>query len=105
MEQIGQIVKYFGAIFIILYGVWYSTCQSVFTQFCVISGLAVIAWTLAYFLYERVNTNTVDPTNKAVLVTGCDTGFGNSLVQRLDKLGKSNFTVKRSNFTNYPMQL
>ncbi|OTF73574.1 hypothetical protein BLA29_010652, partial [Euroglyphus maynei] len=30
---------------------------------------------------------TINPMNKIVLITGCDTGFGNRLALKLDRLG------------------
>jgi len=39
---------------------------------------------LAYFIYRNLKVNV---TGKAVLISGCDTGFGESLAKQLDKLG------------------
>lgn len=62
-----------------------------FTQTCVLSALAVISWTVGYFLYDLFHSQRVEATaNKAVLITGCDSGFGHKLAKRLDALG---FTV------------
>ncbi|KAH9406363.1 hypothetical protein TYRP_013975 [Tyrophagus putrescentiae] len=49
-----------------------------------------LCWTVAWAIFERLNTETVAPGKKAVLVTGCDTGFGHDLARRLDQFG---FTV------------
>ncbi|XP_054706872.1 retinol dehydrogenase 16-like [Uloborus diversus] len=38
--------------------------------------------TRRYFLYKKIS-----PKNKAILITGCDSGFGHMLAQRMDKLG------------------
>lgn len=50
--------------------------------------LTIIAWTLAYFVYDMTNVEKVDSRNKAVLITGCDSGFGFQLAKKLDALGK-----------------
>lgn len=47
------------------------------------------SWGFAYYVYERYNQDTVSSNNKVVLITGCDTGFGNRLARKLDRLGKS----------------
>lgn len=49
---------------------------------------AVVAL-LVLFLYPEKSVQ-VDVTNKAVFITGCDSGFGNQIARRLDKKG---FTV------------
>lgn len=36
---------------------------------------------------NAMKRTTMDPTGKAVFITGCDTGFGKELASRLDKLG------------------
>lgn len=48
--------------------------------------VALGAAVLVYRLYPETRTE-VDPTNKAVFITGCDSGFGNHLARRLDKKG------------------
>jgi NAD(P)-dependent dehydrogenase (short-subunit alcohol dehydrogenase family) len=43
---------------------------------------------LARFLKKRFVVNTlVSPANRAVLITGCDSGFGNLVARRLDAYG------------------
>ena len=42
---------------------------------------------MAYYFYEMLNQETINPSGKIVLVTGCDTGFGNQIAYRLDQLG------------------
>ena len=42
---------------------------------------------MAYYFYEMLNQETIDPSGKIVLVTGCDSGFGNQIAYRLDQLG------------------
>uniref|UniRef100_A0A0B7BBX8 Uncharacterized protein n=1 Tax=Arion vulgaris TaxID=1028688 RepID=A0A0B7BBX8_9EUPU len=44
-------------------------------------GLSII------LLYSTVPQPRVDPTGKAVFITGCDSGFGRELAERLDKMG------------------
>ncbi|KAK7113181.1 retinol dehydrogenase 16-like [Littorina saxatilis] len=41
----------------------------------------------AVLVFRRQPDIFVDPAGKAVLITGCDTGFGYSLAQRLDEMG------------------
>ncbi|CAG2171164.1 unnamed protein product [Oppiella nova] len=56
--------------------------------YCVVLWLS---WQLTK-LYQTFNTNVerVESDRKAILITGCDTGFGNLLAQQLDSKG---FTV------------
>jgi NAD(P)-dependent dehydrogenase (short-subunit alcohol dehydrogenase family) len=51
---------------------------------------AVIAFNLLLWLERLYRSGKVDPKGKVVLVTGCDSGFGRSLTERLHGLG---FTV------------
>lgn len=88
-----KVVKYFAPIFFILYNVWWYLSDSMlawFTKLSAAGALAIISWTLAYYVLESLYTDTVSPTGKAVLITGCDTGFGHELAARLDRFG---FTV------------
>ncbi|KAL3195128.1 hypothetical protein MRX96_045748 [Rhipicephalus microplus] len=56
-----------------------------------IIGSTWIAVTLSYalsrFVWARVFVTEVSGEGKAVLITGCDTGFGNRLVKRLSRKG------------------
>ncbi|KAJ8318543.1 hypothetical protein KUTeg_003634 [Tegillarca granosa] len=45
---------------------------------------------IIYLLFPK-KRGYVDPKDKAVLITGCDSGFGQSLALRLDKLGYTVF--------------
>ncbi len=47
----------------------------------------LIAWSALNRLLPR---GLIDPQKRAILITGCDTGFGHALAKRLDSLG---FTV------------
>ena len=52
-----------------------------------------IAWLVSDSYFRRVaweSDLTIDPSNKAVLITGCDTGFGHKLAVKLSTYG---FTV------------
>ena len=43
---------------------------------------------VAYRIYQRFHSEkTIDPNGKYVLITGCDTGFGNLLAIELDRQG------------------
>jgi len=78
----------FSAIFAITY---YLLRNVLFSEYILTLGIGIVAWMLADLLTKVViNTvpkNKIDPTDKAVFVTGCDSGFGNELVIQLDKLG------------------
>jgi hypothetical protein len=49
--------------------------------------LLAITVLLMWFLFFSRRGKKVAPHGKAVLITGCDTGFGNELMKRLDKEG------------------
>ncbi|XP_043843493.1 short-chain dehydrogenase/reductase family 9C member 7-like [Dromiciops gliroides] len=55
----------------------------------ILLGLLLLAWRKIVF-FVSFHQKRIDPTGKAVLITGCDTGFGHSLALRLFHLG---FTV------------
>ena len=62
------------------------------TQLSVLCSLAVVSWIFGFLVYDALNQETVDsPGGKAVLVTGCDTGFGHQLAIRLDQYGEFGF--------------
>ena len=104
MEQLKKVLLYSSAVFLALSLLWWqllfnsSTVQQhfpvvvhLFTQLCVFGGLAVVAWTGGYFIYDLLHSERVVPSaEKVVLITGCDSGFGHRLARRLDALG---FTV------------
>lgn len=49
-----------------------------------------IAWKVSDSLFRRISKDsdlTIDPSNKSVLVTGCDTGFGHLLAIKLASYG------------------
>ena len=62
----------------------------IFTSICVIIISFVISWIIAHRIYNAINKEKVSTSNRAVLITGCDSGFGHSLAIECDKLG---FTV------------
>ncbi|KFM78606.1 Estradiol 17-beta-dehydrogenase 2, partial [Stegodyphus mimosarum] len=49
--------------------------------YCFLAG-----WTY-HFTKKRYLGDKVEPENKAILITGCDSGFGNLLAKRLDSRG------------------
>lgn len=77
--------------FVPLYLLFWLACPPTylfwFSQLCVLTTLSVVAWSFAHFLYDLFNTEKVLPSNKAVLITGCDTGFGHQLAKKLDSYG------------------
>lgn len=62
-------------------------------DFIILAGLATISWFLADMITKTILNNlpknAVDGHNKAVFITGCDTGFGHELAIRLDAMGFS----------------
>ena len=54
---------------------------------CVLLISPIISWFISNAIYRRICVEKVSVTNKAILITGCDTGFGNQLAKRCDKLG------------------
>lgn len=61
----------------------YSVFESVYVYLTVAITVIILAFQFGPKSY-------LDPNNKAVIITGCDTGFGNALARKLDKIG---FTV------------
>lgn len=86
------LLQYSAAIFAVLYGSWaLFDVFSWWTHLSVVATLAVVSWTLGYALFDRLNREVVtQPEKKAVLVTGCDTGFGHDLAVKLDRFGNLN---------------
>ena len=62
----------------------------IFTAICVLIVSSVISWIIANRIYNVINKERVSTKNIAVLITGCDSGFGHNLAVECDKLG---FTV------------
>ncbi|KFM78604.1 Estradiol 17-beta-dehydrogenase 2, partial [Stegodyphus mimosarum] len=60
---------------------WYYTCPANALLYCLLAG-----WTY-HFTKKRYLGDRIQPQNKAVLITGCDSGFGNLLAKRLDSRG------------------
>ncbi|KAI1303694.1 17-beta-hydroxysteroid dehydrogenase type 6 [Halotydeus destructor] len=50
-------------------------------------SLIWLSWTLGQFLYRMAKKSTIKPFNKVVLITGCDSGFGNLLATKMDAIG------------------
>ena len=54
---------------------------------CVLIGILIFIY-ISYRVYQHFNpTPDIDPRDKYVLISGCDTGFGNGLAIELDKQG------------------
>ena len=84
-----KLLTYVGPIFLVLYGTWFLFELTWWTHLSVCATLAVVAWTLGYCAYDQLVRETVSvPGEKAVLVTGCDTGFGHELAIKLDRWGE-----------------
>ena len=57
-----------------------------FIEFSIIAAVTCLA--IAYYLgIFPQQPARLEPRNKAVLVTGCDTGFGHALAAKLDNIG------------------
>ncbi|KAH9494034.1 peroxisome assembly protein (Peroxin-2), variant 6 [Dermatophagoides farinae] len=82
-----QIFLYFFSTFSSSYIIWFLWNPIWFNHFCIVCGLSIISWTLAYYFFEIFNQEMIDPVGKIVLITGCDSGFGNRLACRLDRMG------------------
>ncbi|XP_046351850.1 D-beta-hydroxybutyrate dehydrogenase, mitochondrial-like [Haliotis rufescens] len=39
------------------------------------------------YIFKKLLTKTIEITGQAVLITGCDSGFGNAIARRLDSMG------------------
>ncbi|OTF80373.1 hypothetical protein BLA29_011629, partial [Euroglyphus maynei] len=87
MSMLNQLLRYFLPTLIGTYLLWYLLNPILFNHFCILCFLSVISWTMAYYFFEMFNQETIVPSGKIVLVTGCDTGFGNRTAFRLDQLG------------------
>jgi len=84
-----KLLTYVASIFVALSFGWWLADPVWLTRFSVACTLLVISWTLGYYCYDLWNRETVEkPDEKAILVTGCDTGFGHETAIKLDRLGK-----------------
>ncbi|KAH7644110.1 d-beta-hydroxybutyrate dehydrogenase [Dermatophagoides farinae] len=83
-----RLLKYVIPTFIGTYILWYLMKPEWLNQFCIICFLLIISWTIGYYFYDLFEQKTIDSMmNKIILITGCDTGFGNRLAYRLDRMG------------------
>ena len=56
------------------------------------SVIFYVSWNIASWLWNRLSIipkETIDPVSKAVFITGCDSGFGHNLAQKLADFGFS----------------
>lgn len=85
-----QILRYSLPTFVVFFSVYYIlyTHLVFFNLFSAAVILSIFSWLVGYLLFELNNGDVVSSQNKAVLITGCDTGFGHKLTLRLDKLGR-----------------
>lgn len=61
---------------------------AILSQVCISSVLVILSLRLAELMkHVLIPDPLIDSSDKAVLVTGCSSGFGFQLVQRLDRLG------------------
>ena len=90
---LSKLLNYFVLILFILYLIIYLFSDHLYwiSQLFTVTCLSIVAWSLAYYVYDHLHTDTIESThNKAVLITGCDTGFGHQLALRLDRMGNNN---------------
>lgn len=59
----------------------------VYNIVCVSIVSVIISWFIADSIYKRISSKKILVGNKALLITGCDTGFGHRLAIKCDKLG------------------
>ena len=59
----------------------------IYQVFCVLIISPIISWFISNAIYKKISTEKVLATNRAVLITGCDSGFGYQLAIECDKLG------------------
>ncbi|KAI1286917.1 17-beta-hydroxysteroid dehydrogenase type 6 [Halotydeus destructor] len=95
--MMGSLLK-FWAIFAIVFGLFIfitsvnfiqSVVQSV-TNFLLLGLLGYVSWNLTNYIWAKatfITKDKVSPVKKAVLITGCDTGFGHELAVKLDLYG------------------
>ena len=86
---IKSLLQYTLIVFVLLYSSWaFFELGRWWTYLSVGVTLFAVSWVIAYALYDRLNRETVtEPEKKAVLITGCDTGFGYELAIKLDRYG------------------
>lgn len=83
-----RLFAYFATVFCATFVIIAHLCPAALWLLCALPSFGVFSWIAAYALYDWLNTETVDSRDKIVLITGCDTGFGNATAKRLDLLGK-----------------
>ncbi|XP_015908272.2 short-chain dehydrogenase/reductase family 9C member 7 isoform X2 [Parasteatoda tepidariorum] len=79
--QVYGVALIFAFIFLICLPSWLRWC------FFFVCGVVFLVNVLFPFVEDWMPRSRVQAAGKAVLITGCDSGFGNSLAQRLDDLG------------------
>ncbi|KAI1305982.1 Retinol dehydrogenase 7 [Halotydeus destructor] len=85
-------MKFKLAFFLVFLVVLFSTRQLILPLISPLSGylaLIVLSWKLSHVASKRflAKYGRVSTIGKAVLITGCDSGFGNLLAHKLNKLG------------------
>jgi len=94
MSKNTQIFKYFGVSFLsVLLISSINSIESLLTSIGYYVIVLWLSWQLTKLYRSYYCTEKVDPNRKAVLITGCDTGFGNSLAQELDSKGYTVFAT------------
>ena len=87
-----NLLKYVLPIFVLLLYLWYLFEHYCYwlSQFVCICTFFVFSWIFGYTIYDLFERNKVkEPEARAVLITGCDSGFGHELAIKLDQFGKN----------------
>ena len=97
MRNLGQIslFKTFLIVFTFVYLIYLNLFDSsllkwfgIIVQFIGVTTILIqISWVLSRYLRQYSHLEHVSPRNRAVLVTGCDSGFGHEVCYKLDSYG------------------
>lgn len=93
----GQVIlwKVFLIVFIFVFLLYLNLFDlyvlDVFRSLCQLIGITLvlihISWLLAQFFRRYAQLEYIPPKNRAVLITGCDSGFGHQVCYKLDSYG------------------
>lgn len=87
--MVRELAAYTAAPWIILGTALYifPTLWGTLAYVCGALGVVVLSVSIGRFVHSQLPNPRVNPRGRAVVVTGCDTGFGHDLTIRLDRLG------------------
>lgn len=97
MSNVGQITlfKTFIIVFLFVLLIYQNLINAysldLFVIFCKFVGVLVVLLQISWFLAQLLRRNShlehISPINRAVLITGCDSGFGHQVCYKLDSYG------------------